>query len=192
VNRIHRHLKDHLDTVEALKAHSPVVAQIADHMIDCLVNNGCILWAGNGGSAADSQHLASELVGRFERERSGIASVALTTDSSALTAIGNDCGFERIFARQVEAIGRPGDVFFAISTSGASPNVLCAVETARARGILTIGLSGRDGGPLKDLTDICLVVPSESTARIQEAHILVGHILCDLVERHFAAADGAR
>jgi len=160
-------------------------------MIACMRDGGCIFWLGNGGSAADSQHLAAELVERFEMERPGIRSVALTTDTSALTAIGNDEGFERIFARQIEALGRPGDLVMAISTSGNSPNVLAAVTIARALGLTTVGLTGRDGGRLKALADICLIVPSENTARIQEAHILVGHILCDLAEQHVAATGEA-
>jgi len=193
LNPIRRHVDEHLRTIQALEPLFPVVAQIADHMIGCLAKGGCIFWAGNGGSAADSQHLASELVGRFERERKGMTSIALTTDTSALTAIGNDCGFEQIFARQVEALGRPGDLLVAITTSGVSPNVLRAAETARKGGMTVIGLSGRDGGKLKEIADVCLVVPTQNTARIQEAHILVGHILCDMVERHFAdSADVTR
>jgi D-sedoheptulose 7-phosphate isomerase len=159
-------------------------------MVGCLAAGGCVFWAGNGGSAADSQHLASELVGRFERERRAIASVALTTDTSALTAIGNDLGFDQIFARQVEALGRAGDLLVAISTSGTSQTILRAAEVARGKGMAVIGVGWRYGGELMCTADICLVVPSWSTARIQEAHILVGHILCDLVERHFSAPDG--
>jgi D-sedoheptulose 7-phosphate isomerase len=188
VNAIRRHIDEHLRIIQALEPQLQLIVEIANRMIRCLEHAGCILWAGNGGSAADSQHLASELVGRFERERKGIASIALTTDTSALTAIGNDCGFERIFARQIEAIGRPGDLLIAISTSGASPNILRAVEAAHRCDIRSIGLSGRSGGKLKAMTDVCLIVQSENTARIQEAHILVGHILCDLVEQHFAGA----
>jgi len=188
VKVIRRHIEEHLRIIQSLDPQLPVVAAIAARMIDCLGQGGRVLWVGNGGSAADCQHLASELVGQFERDRKGIASIALTTDTSALTAIGNDWGFERIFARQVEAIGGPGDLLIGISTSGTSPNVLRAVETAKAQGMTTIGLSGRDGGMLKDTTDICLLVPAQNTARIQEAHILIGHILCDLVEQHFALA----
>jgi D-sedoheptulose 7-phosphate isomerase len=162
---------------------------MADRMVGCLAAGGCVFWAGNGGSAADSQHLASELVGRFERDRRAIASLALTTDTSALTAIGNDLGFEQIFARQLEALGRAGDLLVAISTSGTSPNILRAAEVARRKGMAIIGFGGRDGGELKTIADICLVVPSWNTARIQEAHILIGHILCDLVETHFSDAD---
>lgn len=152
-------------------------------MIDCLARGGRIFWLGNGGSAADCQHLAAELVGRFERERKGLASIALTTDTSALTAIANDCGFDQVFARQVEALCRPGDLVVGISTSGNSRNVLEAIRTAVSKKIRTVGLSGRDGGKLTAEADICLVVASNNTARIQEAHILIGHILCDLAER---------
>lgn len=160
--------------------------RIAGLMINALAGGGRIFWLGNGGSAADSQHLASELVGRFERERPGLAAIALTTDSSALTAIGNDYGFDQVFARQVEALCRPGDLVIGISTSGNSPNVLRAMEMARAMGVGTAGLSGRDGGRLKGLVDACLVAPADNTARIQEVHLLAGHILCDLVEARFA------
>jgi len=188
MDEILAHLEEHLGVVGALEPQLPLVAEVGTHLIECLARGGRVFWVGNGGSAADCQHLASELVGRFQRERRGMASLALTTDTSALTSIANDYGFERIFARQVEAIGQPGDLLMAISTSGGSPNVLQAVEVARALGLKTIGLSGRDGGQLKDMADVCVVVASESTARIQEAHILIGHILCDLVERHFARA----
>jgi D-sedoheptulose 7-phosphate isomerase len=185
VRDIRRHLDEHLRTIRSLESQLPVIVSICEHFINCLARGGRVFWVGNGGSAADCQHLASELVGRFERDRPGMASIALTTDTSALTAIGNDCGFEQIFARQVEALGRPEDLLVAISTSGTSPNILRAVATARAQGMKSIGLTGRDGGTLKDAADICLVVSAGSTARIQEAHILIGHILCDRVEQYF-------
>lgn len=175
-----------MKTIEALRSQSAVIEKIGRHMIACIQNGGCVFWLGNGGSAADSQHLAAELVGRFERERPGIRSVALTTDTSTLTAIGNDYGFDRVFARQVEALCRSGDLVIGISTSGNSPNVLAAIETARDMGVKTVGLSGRDGGRLATLADVCLVVPSDNTARIQESHILVGHMVCYLVEQHTA------
>jgi len=183
---IDRHLDDHLNTIARLREQSALIEEIAGLMIRCLTAGGRIFWLGNGGSAADSQHLASELVGRFERDRPGLASHALTTDSSALTAIGNDYGFEQIFARQVESLCRPEDLVIGISTSGNSPNVLRAMEKARALGALTVGFGGRGGGRLKDLVDACLIVACDNTARIQEAHLLVGHILCDLVEAHFS------
>jgi D-sedoheptulose 7-phosphate isomerase len=192
LNPIRRHVEAHLRTIQALDPLFPTIAQVAERMIHCLADGGCVFWAGNGGSAADSQHLASELVGRFERERAGLPSIALTTDTSALTAIGNDSGFEQIFARQVSALGRPGDLLVAITTSGTSANVLRAVEAAQSRRMTVVGLTGRDGGRLKDTADLCLQVPARNTARIQEAHILIGHILCDLVEAHFAEARGEK
>jgi D-sedoheptulose 7-phosphate isomerase len=142
-----------------------------------------ILLAGNGGSAADAQHLAAELIGRFAYDRPGLAAIALTTDTSALTAIANDHGFERIFARQVEALGRRGDLLIGISTSGRSPNVIAALQTARAKGITTVGLTGQQPGPMGPWCDHVLAIPSTDTPRIQEAQILVGHIICGLLEQ---------
>lgn len=144
---------------------------------------GKVLLFGNGGSAADAQHVAAELVGRFARERAPLPAVALTTDTSALTAIANDYGFEHVFARQLLALGRAGDVAIAISTSGRSKNVLVAVEAARSRGLTVIALTGGDGGELAQLADICINVPSGDTARVQECHLAVEHIVCDMVER---------
>jgi D-sedoheptulose 7-phosphate isomerase len=158
-----------------------IVAQGED-MAKLLSGGGRVLICGNGGSAADAQHFAAELSGRFVTERHALAGIALTTDSSALTAIGNDYGFDRVFARQLEALGRPGDLFVGISTSGNSENVIQAVKVAHAAGIKTLGLLGRDGGKLKDMTDDCLVVPSDVTARIQEVHIMVIHFWCEVVD----------
>jgi D-sedoheptulose 7-phosphate isomerase len=143
---------------------------------------GKILLFGNGGSAADAQHLATELVVRYKRDRAPIAALALTTDSSALTAIGNDLGFEQLFARQVEALGRPGDVALGITTSGRSRNVLLALEAAKAKGLVAAALAGHDGGLLKGVADPLLVVPSKTTARIQEMHIMLGQMLCGALE----------
>lgn len=165
---------------------SDTIEQTAAVMIDCLRRGGIVYWCGNGGSAADSQHLAAELVGRFERERRALASVALTTDTSILTSVGNDYGYDGIFRRQVEALVRSGDVLVGISTSGNSGNVLQAVEQANAQGATTIGLLGRDGGRLGEVCRHALVVPGQNTARNQEMHILIGHILCDLVEAELA------
>jgi D-sedoheptulose 7-phosphate isomerase len=149
------------------------------------LRRGCrILICGNGGSAADAQHFAAELCGRYLKERRALAGIALTTDTSALTAIGNDYGFERIFSRQVEALGRPGDLLIAISTSGNSPNVMLAVEAAQGLGMKTLGLLGRDGGRLKCLCDDSLVVPSSVTARIQEVHQMVYHFWCEVIDAH--------
>ena len=149
-----------------------------------------VLVCGNGGSAADAQHVVAELVGRFAGERRAWPAIALTTDTSVLTAVANDYGFEHVFARQVEAHGQAGDILIAISTSGASPNVLRAVEAARARGLVTIGLTGRDGGELGRMVDVHLHVPSPSTPRIQEAHATLLHVLCELVEREPVGLDG--
>ncbi|QDA56938.1 D-sedoheptulose-7-phosphate isomerase [Thermomonas aquatica] len=141
-----------------------------------------LLFAGNGGSAADAQHWAGELVSRFYYDRPGLAAIALTTDSSILTAIGNDYGYDYTFARQLEALGQAGDVFVAISTSGNSPNILRAAEAARARGVHVVGFTGRGGGKLAPLADICFRMPSDETPRIQEGHEFVGHLLCALIE----------
>src|SRR6266516_4394207 len=152
-------------------------------MWESLQHGGKLLWCGNGGSAADAQHLATECMVRLEAERVPLPAIALTTDTSLLTAAGNDYGFETIFARQVAGLGRPGDVLLAISTSGNSPNVVRAVEEAHQRGLHTLGLLGRDGGRLKAMVHIALVVPSSNTQRIQEVHITLGHILCGALER---------
>ena len=148
----------------------------------CIQNGGKILLAGNGGSAADAQHIAGELVSRFAFDRPGLPAIALTTDSSILTAIGNDYGYEMLFARQVQAHGNKGDVFIGYSTSGKSPNILRAFEDARKRGLLCIGLTGNRGGPMRDLCDYLLEVPSDDTPKIQEGHLVLGHILCGLIE----------
>lgn len=147
-----------------------------------ITNGGKIFTCGNGGSAADAQHFASELTGRFEKNRQGYAAIALTTDSSSLTAIGNDFGFEFIFSRQLQALAQTGDLLFAISTSGNSANVVQAVNYARSNDVYSIGLLGRDGGKLAGLVDLPLIVPVERTARVQEAHIFILHLLCELLE----------
>jgi D-sedoheptulose 7-phosphate isomerase len=151
--------------------------------VDCLKAGGKILLAGNGGSAADAQHIAGELVSRYAFDRPGLPAIALTTDTSILTAIGNDYGYERLFARQVEAHSRPGDVLIGYSTSGRSPNVLQAFETARALRVLCIGMTGNRGGPMCDLCDHLLEVPSHDTPKIQEGHLMLGHILCGVIEK---------
>lgn len=166
----------------ALQEQSDVVVAVATRMIEALRSGGTVLFCGNGGSAADSQHLAAELMGRFARDRAPMSALALTVDTSALTAIGNDYGYDEVFARQLRGIGRPGDVLIGLSTSGNSANVVAALEAARERGIVTIGLTGAGGGKMRTLCDICLCVPSNSTARIQEMHIAVGHMICQIVE----------
>ena len=172
----------HIDVAKSIRLMAPAIEALGRTLSQLIREGNKVLFAGNGGSAADAQHLAAEIVGRFEKERSGLAAIALTTDSSNLTSIANDYGFESIFSRQIEAIGKEGDVLVAISTSGQSPNIVKAVTAAQAKGIVSIGLLGRDGGKLKDLVDHALIVPSANTARIQEAHILIGHILCQLIE----------
>lgn len=151
--------------------------------IDCLQRGGKILLAGNGGSAADAQHIAGEFVSRFAFDRPGLPAMALTVDTSILTAIGNDYGYEKLFARQVQAHGNKGDVFIGYSTSGKSPNVLLALEEARSYGLVCIGLTGNRGGRMRDLCDHLLEVPSDDTPKIQEGHVVLGHILCGLVEQ---------
>lgn len=158
------------------------IEAIGHNMVRVLQHGGTIFWCGNGGSAADSQHLAAELVGRFKGDRRALRSAALTADTSVLTCVANDYSFDSIFARQIEAYGRPCDLLVAISTSGNSGNVLCALKAARALGLRTVGLLGNDGGKAKALVDQVIVIPSTTTARIQEAHILIGHCLCDLIE----------
>lgn len=150
--------------------------------IACLQGRGKILLAGNGGSAADAQHIAGEFVSRFAFDRPGLPAIALTTDTSILTAIGNDYGYEKLFARQVQAHGNKGDIFIGYSTSGKSPNILHAFEEARARGMICVGFAGNRGGPMRELCDFLLEVPSSVTPKIQEGHLVLGHILCGLVE----------
>jgi D-sedoheptulose 7-phosphate isomerase len=150
--------------------------------IACMKTGNKILLAGNGGSAADAQHIAGEFVSRFMFDRPGLSAIALTTDTSILTAIGNDYGYEKLFARQVQAHGQKGDVFIGYSTSGKSPNILLALEEARSRGLVCIGLTGNRGGPMKELCDHILEVPSADTPKIQEGHLVLGHILCGIVE----------
>jgi D-sedoheptulose 7-phosphate isomerase len=161
--------------------HSALEAA-AQACISSLRSGGKILLAGNGGSAADAQHIAGELVARFNYDRPGLCAIALTTDTSILTAVGNDYGFERLFARQVQALGRAGDVFVAYSTSGKSPNILAALDAARASGLVCIGLTGNRSGPIVERCDHVLAVPSADTPKIQEGHLVMGHVLCGLIE----------
>ena len=160
------------------------IQRAGNALVDALRSGGKLVFFGNGGSAADAQHLAAEFVGRYVNERAPLAALALTTDTSVLTAIGNDYGFDQVFARQVRALGRPGDAAVAISTTGRSLNVIRAVEAARQGGLTTIALTGADGGELATLVDIAIIIPSPTTARIQECHIAIGHVLCEYVDRH--------
>ncbi|HUD21884.1 MAG TPA: D-sedoheptulose 7-phosphate isomerase [Acidobacteriaceae bacterium] len=175
-------IAEHLEVVRQLEAQQHVLEAIARAMTATLRAGGKILWCGNGGSAGDSQHLSSELVGRFQHERRGLASLALTTDSSALTSIANDYGYEMVFSRQVEAIGVAGDLLVGISTSGNSHNVVAALRVARSQGLKTVAFTGAGGGRMANLADHLFAVESKVTARIQEAHILAGHMLCDWIE----------
>ena len=168
-------ISEHIDCFQALKRMAPEILRAARALTATIASGNKILICGNGGSAADAQHFAAELVGRFERERTSYPAIALTTDSSALTAIGNDFGFERVFSRQVEGLGRKGDMLIAISTSGNSPNIHEAVRKAASMGMQTIGLLGRDGGGIKGEVDCPVIVPHARTARIQEAHSFILH-----------------
>lgn len=175
-------LDEHMDVFRRLTALAPAIAQAGDLIAATLSQRGKLLLCGNGGSASDSQHIAAELTGRFLKDRRPLAAVSLTTDTSALTSIANDYSFDEVFSRQVMGLGSKGDCLLAISTSGNSRNVLRAAEEARAADIRVIGLLGRDGGALRTLCDVAIIVPSATTARIQEAHIFIGHTLCAMVE----------
>jgi D-sedoheptulose 7-phosphate isomerase len=175
-------LTEHQAVIAQLEWLLPSIAQAGQRLRDCLQNGGKILLMGNGGSAADSQHIAAEIVGRYKRERRGMPAIALTTDTSILTSVGNDYGFNFIFSRQVEALCSDKDVVIGISTSGNSANVVAGIETAKQIGAYTIGMTGNSGGKLAALCDLNFAMPSNDTPRVQEAHILLGHILCDLVD----------
>ena len=167
------------------------IAEVAEAMSRALAEGHKLFFFGNGGSAADAQHLAAELVGRYQHERRALPALALTANTSTLTAIGNDYSYERVFARQLEALGSPGDVAVGISTSGKSPNVLSAMRTAKEIPVTTVGMTGMRGGDLAGLVDYCICVPSEQTPRIQEGHILIGHILCEVIEQNFVGEHDA-
>ena len=183
-NIIQKRFEEHLEVTNAVM-QSDILAQVervATAIKAALANGKKVLFCGNGGSAADSQHLAAEFVGRFQKERQGLPAIALTVDTSILTAVGNDYGFDKVFVRQVEALGNEGDVLVGISTSGTSPNVLAAVELAKAKGMYCVGMTAANGAKLAELCDECIAVPAKVTARAQEMHILIGHILCELVD----------
>lgn len=167
------------------------IEEVAQKCVELYKNSKKTILAGNGGSAADAQHIAAELVGRYGFDRPSIASLALTTDTSNLTAIGNDYGYDKVFSRQLEGMGQEGDLFIGISTSGNSDNIINAFESAKAKNITTVALTGRDGGKMAQMADIALVIPSDSTPRIQESHILIGHIICDIIEKELFA-DGVK
>ena len=181
---IRQRLKDHMEVLQKLIASDlPEKLEKCAEIVEKALKEGHkVLFCGNGGSAADSQHLAAEFVGRFQKERKGLSAVALTVDTSILTAVANDYGYDTVFARQVQALGEAGDVLIGISTSGNSRNVLLAVEEAKTKGITSIGMTAEGGGKMAEECDICLAVPAKVTARAQEMHILMGHILCELVD----------
>lgn len=186
-DKVVRNIESSIEVGRALieGGSAEVIAKIAEKMIECLKSGHKILFFGNGGSASDSQHLAAEFVGRYEKERRALPAIALTTDTSILTAVGNDYGFDEIFSRQIAALGQKGDLVVAISTSGNSPNVLRGLMVAKELGLFTVAFSGRDGGKMRSMADLAYVVPAQKTSRIQESHILAGHILCELVDESF-------
>jgi len=188
LNMIEEELQAHKETIEkSIATMIPQIEEASKMVIETLKRGNKVLLCGNGGSAADAQHIAAELTGRYKVERRGLCAIALTTDTSALTAIGNDYGFDRIFDRQVEALVREGDLLIGISTSGNSLNVLSALLLAKEMGAKTLGFSGKGGGKLNFACDLNLVVPSDDTPRIQEMHILIGHILCQAVDEAFVS-----
>jgi len=179
-------LQDSISVKQQLLADEATLVQIADvaqRCINALRAGNKIMLAGNGGSASDAQHIAAELVGRFEKDRPGLPAMALTTNASQLTALSNDYGYNAVFSRQLQALAKEGDVFFGLSTSGNSANVVAAVNVAKEQGLVVVGMTGQSGGKLESLCDVCLKVPSDNTARIQEAHITIGHILCAQIEQ---------
>ncbi len=185
-SELNAHKKTIEDTIEKM---IPSIEEASKLAIETLQNGNKILLCGNGGSAADAQHIAAELTGRYKSERRGLPGIALTTDTSALTAIGNDYGYERVFDRQVEALANKGDLLIGISTSGNSANIISAFTVAKEMGCQTIGMSGRDGGKMNEICDINLVVPSNDTPRIQEMHILIGHTVCQAIDDAYSLLD---
>ena len=191
IAEIRSQLKANRDVIERMEMNlTPLIAEMAVFLTDTFRSGGKLMVMGNGGSAADSQHFAAEIVSRFRMERPGLPAIALSTDTSILTAIGNDYGFDFVFRRQVEALATPGDIVVGISTSGNSTNVKAALELAHEKGCRTIALLGRDGGSIKGVCDLALVVPSDDTPRIQEGHIAIIHIVCDLVEKAMFGEEG--
>jgi len=186
INAINEEFNSHLEVIQKVITTMEIDIEKASIIIvDALKNGNKILLCGNGGSAADAQHIAAELTGRYKTERRGLPGIALTTDTSALTAIGNDYGFDRVFDRQVESLANKGDVIIGISTSGNSKNVISALKLGQEIGCKTVGLTGRDGGTMNDVCDINLIVPSHNTPRIQEMHILFGHTICQIIDNNF-------
>jgi D-sedoheptulose 7-phosphate isomerase len=185
-DQIRKTIEDSIRTKEAvMRVNVPDIERAVKMIFECIQSGHKVLFFGNGGSASDSQHMAAEFVGRYEKERKGLAAIALTTDTSILTAVANDYGYDRVFERQVEGLGQKGDVAVGITTSGNSKNVLLGIRKAKEQGLKTIAFLGRDGGQLKSEVDVAIVIPAEKTARIQESHILVGHIICEQVDELF-------
>jgi len=186
INTIKEEFSSHLETInKVIGSMESDIETASTIIVDSLKNGNKILLCGNGGSAADAQHIAAELTGRYKTERRGLPGIALTTDTSALTAIGNDYGYDRVFDRQVESLANKGDVIIGISTSGNSKNVVSALKLGQELGCKTIGFTGRDGGTMNNVCDINLVVPSDNTPRIQEMHILFGHTICQIIDNNF-------
>lgn len=185
MNLVEQRMADHAAVLAATKALAPDIERAGILIGDALAGGHKILFCGNGGSAADSQHLAAEIVGRFQKERPSLPALALTVDTSVLTAVANDYGYDTVFSRQVEGLGNDGDVLVGISTSGNSKNVIAAIEAARKKQMKVIGFTGIGGGKMADLCDVCLAVPSRVTARTQEMHIMMGHILCEIAEEAY-------
>jgi D-sedoheptulose 7-phosphate isomerase len=181
-NILQKSVNEHISVASSISDLLPDIGKVASILIDTFSKGNKLLIFGNGGSASDAQHIAAELVGRFIKERAGLPAIALNTDTSILTSVGNDYGYESIFSRQIEALSKPGDVVMGISTSGNSKNVVKALKIASTLNCRTVGLLGKDGGEIKEITDINIIVPSDSTARIQEMHILIGHMLCEVVD----------
>lgn len=182
IQLINQHISEHRDVLADLSNLEPQISSIAKILVSALKNKKTIFWCGNGGSASDSQHLAGELVGRFVGDRKPLKSIALNADSAVMTCIVNDYGYEHLFSRQVNALGAEGDVLIGITTSGKSKNVINAFHAANQLHMTSIGLLGNDGGDAKDIIKESIIIPSKTTARIQEMHILIGHILCDMIE----------
>jgi D-sedoheptulose 7-phosphate isomerase len=182
-HEFNEHIKVSLETIKSIEKPIEIAANLC---IDALKKDNKILLFGNGGSAADAQHIAAELVGRYKTERKGLSAIALTTDTSSITSIANDYGYLNVFSRQVEALANKGDILIGISTGGTSANVISALKLANDLGCITIGLSGKSGGEFNSLCDVNIVVPSEDTPRIQEMHIVIGHIICHLIDEEFS------
>ncbi|MDD4295000.1 MAG: D-sedoheptulose 7-phosphate isomerase [Candidatus Omnitrophica bacterium] len=181
-HKIKNYINAHQDAINLLNDNIEVIEKICEKVIFSLNNGGKLFFMGNGGSAADAQHLAAEFVGRFRRERKPLAAIALTTDTSILTAIGNDYGYDQVFRRQIEALATSNDIVFGLSTSGNSANVIEGIKAAKSKNITTVGFLGKDGGALKNMVDMDMLIPLNETSYVQEMHILAGHIICEIVE----------